>query len=420
MITMYVILDFISERYMTLMILFGLASVIYANRKSKIDKLNIIVIMMMISLVIVVCEFTEDWCDKYNKDYRILYVKTMLVYWLYPLMALLGIYLTVHIKNKLLLAVPQFVNMVITAVDLTGTGFVYSFSQDHSFHGGPMRGMQFFVICFYSVLFAYYSVRYIRSENKARGLIMQFIIVMIIVTILAEYMNFASGYADEVVALSLFVYYCYLATVHQSKVDAALHKRELELEQSKLTLLMTQIKPHFINNSLIAVRELCYEDPEKAAELINHFSLYLRNNIEAADNQMIPFTKEIDAVKEYLNLEYADSSKAFKTVFELGYTDFELPSLSVEPLVENAVKHGVDRYSEKSEVRIISYKQGDNVFIEIRDNGKGFDMNKETLGKGGIGLKNAAKRLELMCGGELNIDRDDGWTVIRIRICDKN
>jgi sensor histidine kinase YesM len=110
----------------------------------------------------------------------------------------------------------------------------------------------------------------------------------------------------------------------------------------------------------------------------------------------------------------------FRTEFRLDYTDFELPSLSVEPLVENAVKHGIDRYSESSEVHIISYKQGDNVFIEIRDNGKGFDMNKETLGKGGIGLKNAAKRLELMCGGELTIDRDNGWTVIRIRISDNN
>lgn len=415
---MRVILDFVSESYMTLMILLGLLSVMIANRKSKIDKVYIIVILMVLSLVLVICEFTEDWCDKYHKDYHILYIKAMLVYWLYPLMALLGIYLTVPVRRKMILAIPQFVNMVITAVDLTGTDFVYHFLPDHSFQGGPMRIMPFCVICLYTIMLAYFSLRYIRSENRSRGLIMLFIILMIGVTILAEYYDYASGFADEVVALSLFVYYCYMAAVYQSKVAAVLHKRELELEQSKLTLLMTQIKPHFINNSLIAVQELCYEEPEKAAELINHFSLYLRNNIEASDNRLVPFDKEISAVKEYLALEYADTSKVFRTEFRLEYTDFELPSLSVEPLVENAVKHGIDRYSENSEVHIISYKQGDNVFIEIRDNGKGFDMNKETLGKGGIGLKNAAKRIELMCGGELTIDRDNNWTVIRIRICD--
>ena len=414
---MRVILDFVSESYITLMILLGLTSVIFANRRSKIEKVYIINIMMILSLVLVICEFVEDWCDKYNRDYHILYFKSMMIYWLYPLMALLAIYLTVPVKRKLLLAVPQFVNMVVTAVDLTGTGFVYHFLSDHSFQSGPMRSLPFIVVCLYTVIFAYSSLKYIRSDNKARGFIMLFIADVIIVTVIAEYINFASGYADEVVALSLFVYYCYLATVHQGKVDAALHKRELELEQSKLNLLMTQIKPHFINNSLKAAQDLCYEDPEKAAELINHFSLYLRNNIEASDNMLVPFDKEIAAVKEYLTLEYADTSKVFKTEFRLDHTDFELPSLSVEPLVENAVKHGIDRYSDRSEVKIVSYKQGDNVFVEIKDNGKGFDMNKETLGKGGIGLKNAAKRLELLCGGELTIDRVDGWTIVRIRIC---
>lgn len=414
---MQIILDFVSKSYMTLMILFGLSSVIIANRGSKIEKMRIINFMILMTFFLVFCEFLEEWCDKYHKDYRILFVKAMLVYWLYPLMALMGIYLTIPVKRKLLIAVPQFVNMVITALDLTGTSFVYHYTPDHTFQSGPLRSIPFIVICIYAVIFAWSTVKYIRSDNKEQGVIMLFILEMIMVTVLAEYFNFASGYADEVVALSLFVYYCYLTAVYKNRIDAALHKRELELEQSKLTLLMTQIKPHFINNSLIAVQELCYEDPEKAAQLISHFSLYLRNNIEASDNLLVPFNKEIDAVNEYLTLEYADSSKVFKTEFKLDYTDFELPSLSVEPLVENAVKHGIDRYSEKSEVQIVSYKQGENVFIEIRDNGKGFDMNKETLGKGGIGLTNAKKRLELMCEGELTIDRVDGWTVIKIRIC---
>ena len=102
--------------------------------------------------------------------------------------------------------------------------------------------------------------------------------------------------------------------------------------------------------------------------------------------------------------------------FELGLTDFTLPALSVEPLVENAVKHGIDRYSPESRVKISSYRNGEDACIEIRDNGRGFDLNSETLGESGIGLWNTELRLAMMCGGRVGIERKDGWTVIRITI----
>jgi signal transduction histidine kinase len=84
--------------------------------------------------------------------------------------------------------------------------------------------------------------------------------------------------------------------------------------------------------------------------------------------------------------------------------------------VENAVKHGIDRYDPESCVVLATYPDGDAVCIEVRDSGKGFDLNDETLGKGGIGLKNARVRLEQLCGGSLDICRENGWTVIRIRL----
>ena len=181
--------------------------------------------------------------------------------------------------------------------------------------------------------------------------------------------------------------------------------------------MMAQIKPHFINNALLAVQEVCYTDPEKAAELLGHFAKYLRNNIEATGSEsLVPFDDEVGAIKEYLELEYADTSKKFRFDFESEYTDFKLPFLSVEPLAENAVKHGIDRYSEDSRVVLRSYEAEEAYIIEIRDNGVGFDMNAETLGKGGIGLKNARQRLGIMCGGTLEISRLDGWTVARVSL----
>ena len=201
------------------------------------------------------------------------------------------------------------------------------------------------------------------------------------------------------------------------KYGYELEKAKTELAEARLTLMQAQIKPHFINNAMIAVQEVCYTDPERAAELIEHFARYLRNNINATSSSLpIEFNDEVQAVKEYLAIEYADTSKRFKFEFDIRCDSFKVPALSIEPLVENAVKHGIDRYSEEGRVILLSYETEDAYHAEIRDNGGGFEMSDETLGKGGIGLKNTEERLRTMCGGRLEIKRSDGWTTAEIII----
>ena len=199
------------------------------------------------------------------------------------------------------------------------------------------------------------------------------------------------------------------------KYGYELEKAKTELAEARLTLMQAQIKPHFINNAMIAVQEVCYTDPERAAELIEHFARYLRNNINATNSSLpIDFKDEVQAVKEYLAIEYADTSKKFQFEFDIKCESFKVPALSIEPLAENAVKHGIDRYSGESRVILSSYETEDAYHVLIRDNGEGFDVNAETLGKGGIGLKNTEERLKTMCGGRLEIRHDDGWTVAEI------
>ena len=197
----------------------------------------------------------------------------------------------------------------------------------------------------------------------------------------------------------------------------ALEHTKTELAETKLTLMQAQIKPHFINNAMLAIQEVCATDPEKASELIGHFARYLRNNIDSTNSaSLVPFEHEVQAIREYLALEYADPAKRFCFDFDLRAVDFSVPSLSIEPLAENAVKHGIDRYSESGRVILASYEDEESFHVEIRDNGEGFDLNSETLGKGGIGLANAESRLQQMCGGRLDIRREDGWTVADITI----
>ena len=414
---MGVVIDFFGKNHMTFMMLAGLTVILIANRKVKVEGMGYLIGLMIMAVLLAASQYLEDWCIAYHRSYRILYIRTTLVYWIFPLISLYVLYMTVPIRRKWLLFLPHGVNMVLAFLDLFDLKILYYYTEDYQFQPGALKLLPLALVIFYAFLSAAYAVILYFHGDKIRSFIISYMMLMVYLTIILDIYHVVANFGDEIVALELLVYYCYMAAIYHARVREKLHEREMELEQNKLTLLMAQIRPHFINNALISIQELCYEEPERVAGLIGHFSMYLRNSIEATEvGKMFPLEKEIDAVKEYLALEYADREKKFVVEYELEVTDFMVPALSIEPLVENAVKHGIDRYDAEARVIIASYEKEDDYYIEIRDNGKGFELNEETLGKGGIGLKNSASRLKLMCSGEIKIELRSGWTIAEIRI----
>lgn len=220
------------------------------------------------------------------------------------------------------------------------------------------------------------------------------------------------------ISILLFLFYEECKTRAIARNIKRLEQTKARLAESRLTMMTAQIKPHYIYNSMNVIRELCYSDPELAAETIAHFSGYLHGKIEAfSGNGLTTFEKEIDLVKEYIAIEYADDNKKFKVDFDLKCTDFKIPALTVQPLVENAVKHGIDRYSDKSLVCISSFEKDDNIVIAVTDNATAEEGNDSLFAeKRGIGLTNVAERLKLMCGGKLQISHDETGTSARIVI----
>lgn len=180
---------------------------------------------------------------------------------------------------------------------------------------------------------------------------------------------------------------------------------------------MSQIQPHFLYNTLVTIQGLCLTDPEKAFDTISSFGAYLRQNLDSLDQpKLIPFQKELEHTKVYAEIEML-RFPSIKVKYDIRDTEFDLPALTVQPLVENAIRHGV-RIREEGVVLVTAYREPDHHAIEIRDNGTGFDAaSLETAEGKHIGLRNVRDRIEQMCRGSVIIDsRINEGTVVTIRL----
>lgn len=152
---------------------------------------------------------------------------------------------------------------------------------------------------------------------------------------------------------------------------AALDK---QLADNRLALLAAQMQPHFLSNTLLAIEDLCYTDPEKAASTIVKFSAYLRTSIDVLGKEEgIPFAKELQHICNFMDIEIIRFGADLEFETDIGVTDFSVPALSIQPLVENAVHHGVRKKSGSGKIRLTTRREKDQIIISIADNGVGFE-----------------------------------------------
>lgn len=200
--------------------------------------------------------------------------------------------------------------------------------------------------------------------------------------------------------------------------ERKLREQSEELRDAKLGVLMSQIRPHFIHNTLASAYYLCEDDPAKAQRVIRSFMDYLQGNYMALSNpDMIPFNEELKHVKSYVAVEKVRFEGELEVLFDTPWTEFRVPPLTLQPLVENAVKYGVGRGISPGTVVIRTRRTFWNSEILIEDNGIGYDP--ESL-KTGVhtGLKNVRTRLESMCGGSVSIEakKKGPGTIVKVLI----
>ena len=173
--------------------------------------------------------------------------------------------------------------------------------------------------------------------------------------------------------------------------------------------------PHFIINALSIIRSLIKRDTEKAEREIDAFSDYLNVHIHAIQTDgLINFDQELSHVNAYLSLVQADRSRQIQVLYDLKVTDFQLPSLSLEPLIENAVKYGTG--IDNGVITISTEETPNAVLIRVADNGTGDPEQKQKPESTGIGIANTKQRLKMQCGGTLNANRSGDGMIVTISI----
>ena len=289
---------------------------------------------------------------------------------------------------------------------------IYSVSQENVYQRGPlyfvllvppaaMMGLNFISLIF----------RRKRLNKKQR---IAFAVYLLLPLCCMLIQMFSYGFLMIVIGTSASVVILF-AFILLDQVDHSIRQQqENAAQQASITVL--QMRPHFIYNTLMSIYYLCRQDTEKAQQVILDFSSYLRQNFTAiAKEDTIPFTEEVEHTRAYLAVEQARFQDRLLVEFETSFTAFRIPPLTLQPVVENAVKHGLDPELEPLFISVSSRQQDGYAEIIVDDSGPGFKPTDDD--EPHIALANISKRLKMMCRGELTIsNRDCGGTVVTIRI----
>ena len=191
------------------------------------------------------------------------------------------------------------------------------------------------------------------------------------------------------------------------------------IKWTETALLQTKIKPHFLYNTLTAIEQLCETDSQKAQTAIADFAAYLRSNIDfSTETRLIRIDRELSNVKHYLSLEQMRFEDRLRVQYDIQAGGFLVPPLVVQPMVENAVRHGVTKRPEGGTIIISIMDAQTDYVITVKDDGVGFDPDsKRWAGGYHIGIDNARERLHRQCGGIMRIDSSIGvGTVVTMLI----
>ena len=217
--------------------------------------------------------------------------------------------------------------------------------------------------------------------------------------------GYVIAYATLLIAIELLFVFLSVERNIQLKEEEKL------LEEANTRIMVSQIQPHFVYNTLSTISTLIELNPSEARKALDDFTEYLRMNFSSlTSTKMIPFTDELRHIETYIQLEKLRFGERLKFVKEIKTNAFMLPALSIQPLVENAIKHGIMKKLEGGTVTLRTYEENHAVVIEVIDDGVGVDFSTiDFKNNKHVALNNINKRIVGNKLGQFNIESKPGY-----------
>lgn len=210
--------------------------------------------------------------------------------------------------------------------------------------------------------------------------------------------------------------------LHYARESQARAVKEAQLEtslaQARLRTLEAELHPHFLFNTLHAISSLVHTNPDGADRMISRLSDLLRLTFDRSGAPRVSLQEELEFLQKYLEIEQTRFHDRLTVKFDIDpeTLDAEVPRLILQPLVENAIKHGVSPKPGAGLVQIATRRKGDNLWIEVSDNGVGLSAGARARLRSGVGLSNTRDRLECLYGTAHRIDFSDGSRGLAVRL----
>ena len=401
-----------------LFLLVGLAVTValdpYISRKHH----KVMLLIVALSAVLIGQNLLSDYLETEVSLPMLRTAVSVLGYTIRPIFLILFLYIVQPGKKYLACWALAILNW---AINMTAffSHLCFWIDEGNHYQGGPLSSTCLVVSMILMAYWLFESIRGYRASQKRDVLIPILVVLIILVSV---YMDDQAGRLSQpitfltfAIVISSVFYYVWL---HLRFVRE--HEDDLKARQ-RMQIMLSQIQPHFLYNTLSAIQYLCDHDPKAAGSMTEKFSRYLQGNMSALKYEgEIPFAQELEHTKIYLEIEQVRYEDALHVEYDITCTDFKLPTLTLQPIVENAVRHGARGKKGVGTVTLATREYPDRYEITVADDGPGFDPDAPVLADDGrehIGISNVRSRLEQISGGCLRIQSQPGQgTVVTIEI----
>lgn len=340
-------------------------------------------------------------------------------YLFFSVLTLMPILLLLHrcsesIKNSVLFrtVVALWIIFLLIVVFSQFTDFIYYTEENNRYYRGP--GYVLLLIPLIVIIILNIAAVFRRHKKLSKKYFIGLLVYLFTVTVAVVMHMLIAVDMMVVFGIALCALTMFGFIISDNMEQYMRQQREIAHQRSSVMVL--QMRPHFIYNTMMGIYYLCDQDPAKAKQVTLDFTSYLRKNFTAiASEEMIPFNDELEHTRAYLAVEQAQFEDSLFVSFDTPHTMFRVPPLTLQPIVENAVKHGMNESCDPIHISVVTRQTDLSSEIIVNDDGPGFKPTDDD--EPHIALNNIRQRLELMCGGTLEIaPREGGGTSVKVTI----